>query len=122
MPEESDSWLMQARVQRLGRDTGAQRARAHAAEAGGLVATDDYRQALAHAGFGEVVYEDLSAEWAPILRARLEMYRSLREETVARFGEAHYKRYDRNYAFFVRLVEARKLGGARLYATVPAHQ
>ena len=39
------------------------------------------------------------------------MYRSLQEETVARFGEEHYERYDRSYAFFVDLVEAGELGG-----------
>jgi hypothetical protein len=44
------------------------------------------------------------------------VYRDLREETTARFGEEHYNRYDHNYAFFVRLVETGKLGGVRLRA------
>jgi sarcosine/dimethylglycine N-methyltransferase len=64
-----------------------------------------------------VDYEDLSVEWKRILRMRLQMYRRLREETVARFGKAHYTQYDRNYAFLIRLVEADKLGGARFGAT-----
>jgi hypothetical protein len=44
------------------------------------------------------------------------MYRSLREETVARFGEARFDDYDRLYASFVDLVQTGKLGGARFTA------
>jgi sarcosine/dimethylglycine N-methyltransferase len=88
--------------------------------ADGLVTTSAYCQALESAGFSDVSYEDLSVDWARILRARREMYRSLREETVARFGEEHYEEYDRNYAFFVRLVETHKIGGARLRAVRPS--
>jgi sarcosine/dimethylglycine N-methyltransferase len=87
--------------------------------ADGLVTTSAYRQALESAGFSDVGHEDLSVEWARILRARLEMYRGLREETIARFGQEHYQQYDSNYAFFVQLVEAGKLGGARLRAVRP---
>jgi cyclopropane fatty-acyl-phospholipid synthase-like methyltransferase len=87
--------------------------------ADGLVTANDYRQALERAGFSNVSHEDLSPDWAQILRERLAMYRSLREETVARFGEDHYKRYDHSYAFFVHLVETGKLGGARLTALHP---
>lgn len=86
----------------------------------GLVTANDYRDGLSRAGFSDIRSEDLSPEWAPILRARLDMYRSLREETVTRFGEAHYEAYDRNYAFFVRLVEAGKVGGTRLSAGRPS--
>ena len=45
------------------------------------------------------------------------MYRGLKAETVARFGQARYDEYDQLYAFFVGLVEAGKLGGGRLSAT-----
>ena len=88
--------------------------------ADGLISSSEYCQALESSGFSDVGCEDLSVEWARILRGRLEMYRRLRDETVARFGEAHYKQYDRSYAFFVRLVEADKLGGARLRAFRPS--
>jgi sarcosine/dimethylglycine N-methyltransferase len=84
--------------------------------ADGLVTTNDYCRALESTGFSDVSHEDLSREWVPILQGRLDMYRDLREETTARFGEEHYNRYDRNYAFFVRLVETGKLGGVRLRA------
>lgn len=87
--------------------------------ADGLVPAGHYCQALEGAGFTDINHEDLSPDWAEILRGRLAMYRSLREETVARFGEEHFKRYDRSYAFFVSLVESGKLGGARLTALRP---
>jgi recombinational DNA repair protein RecT len=61
--------------------------------------------------------EDLSAEWIGILRERLRMYRGMREQTVARFGQARYDEYNQLYAFFVGLVEAGKLGGARFSGT-----
>ncbi|HKW95262.1 MAG TPA: methyltransferase domain-containing protein [Methylomirabilota bacterium] len=78
-----------------------------------LQTIDGYRERLARAGFAGVEAEDLSPEWIVILRERLHMYRSLREHTVARFGQARYEEYSRLYAFFVGLVESGKLGGAR---------
>ncbi len=78
---------------------------------------DGYKALLARAGFGAIDAEDLSAEWIGILRRRLEMYRGLRADTVAKLGQARYDEYDQLYAFFVGLVEAGKLGGARFSAT-----
>lgn len=75
-----------------------------------------YGALLARAGFTGVETEDLSAEWIDILRQRFAMYRSLRADTVARLGEARYEEYSQLYAFFVGLVEAGKLGGARFSA------
>jgi sarcosine/dimethylglycine N-methyltransferase len=72
-----------------------------------------YRALLAHAGFVGVEAEDLSAEWITILRERVRMYAAMREDTVARLGQARYDEYNQLYAFFVGLVETRKLGGAR---------
>jgi hypothetical protein len=76
-----------------------------------------YGEMLGRAGFQSVRAEDLSAEWRPLLRQRLQMYRALRADTVARFGHAHYEAYDQLYTFFVGLVEAGKLGGGRFTAT-----
>ena len=76
-----------------------------------------YRALLARTGFGAVEAEDLSAEWIGILRERLRMYRGMRAQTVARFGQARYDEYNQLYAFFVGLVETEKLGGARFSAT-----
>lgn len=76
-----------------------------------------YRGLLARAGFDAVEAEDVSAEWIGILRERRAMYRGLRAQTVARLGQARYEEYNQLYAFFVGLVEAGRLGGARFSAT-----
>ncbi len=56
---------------------------------------------------------DLGEEWTRVLQARHAMYRSMRDSTVAKFGEEGYRRYDDAYAFFVGLYERRVLTGAR---------
>ena len=81
-----------------------------------LQTIDGYRGLLARAGFGGIEAEDLSGEWIAILQQRLRMYRGLREQTVARLGQARYDEYNQLYGFFVGLVEAGKLGGARFSA------
>ena len=83
-----------------------------------LQSIEGYRSLLARAAFTAVEAEDLSIEWIGILRERLRMYRAMREHTVARFGPARYEEYTQLYAFFVGLVEAGKLGGARFSAAV----
>lgn len=60
--------------------------------------------------------EDLSEGWTAVLVGRLEMYRSLRETTVAKFGEQRYVEYDRAYSHFVSLFAAGRLGGVRVVA------
>jgi SAM-dependent methyltransferase len=76
-----------------------------------------YRTMLGAVGFHAVASEDLADEWRAILRARLEMFRAMREETVARLGEARYREYDQLYGFFVGLIEAGKLSGGRFSAS-----
>jgi SAM-dependent methyltransferase len=82
-----------------------------------LHSLEGYRILLARAGFGAIQAEDLSQEWIGILRRRREMFRGMRAETIARLGQARYDEYDQLYTFFVGLVEAGKLGGARFSAT-----
>ena len=82
-----------------------------------IVTAQRYLDELAGAGFTVDRHDDLSADWKGILVARLEMYRSLRDTTVAKFGEAHYEKWDRKYAAFVGLYVADKLGGCRIVAT-----
>jgi sarcosine/dimethylglycine N-methyltransferase len=82
-----------------------------------LQSLDGYRALLGAAGFRAVSVEDLADEWRAILRGRLQMFRAMREETIARLGEARYREYDQLHAFFVGLIEAGKLGGGRFGAT-----
>ncbi len=78
---------------------------------------DGYRSLLGQSGFRAVEAEDLMDVWRPILRERLQMFRGMRDDTVARLGEHRYREYDQLYTFFVGLVEAGKLGGGRFTAT-----
>lgn len=75
-----------------------------------------YRAMLAEAGFRIERQDDLSAPWTEILQHRLQMYRSLRATTVARFGQAHHEYWDQMYTAFVGLYTKAKLGGARFVA------
>lgn len=81
-----------------------------------LQSLGSYRGLLGQVGFSAIDAEDLTARWRPLLRQRLQMYRSLRVDTVARLGEARYQQYDQLYTFFVGLIEDGKLGGGRLWA------
>jgi SAM-dependent methyltransferase len=78
-----------------------------------LQTLDGYRVLLGRAGFRGVECEDLTDAWRPILRERLLMYRSLRDDMTRRLGARRYAEYDQLYTFFVGLVEAGKLGGGR---------
>lgn len=79
----------------------------------------EYAAMLARAGFEMLSEVDLSAQWADILVGRLEMYRSLRDTTVAKFGQARFEEYDAAYAHFVSLFVGGQLGGYRIAARRP---
>ena len=81
-----------------------------------LASAEGYQRLLEDAGCKVVVREDLGAPWTGILRQRLEMYRGLRDTTVERFGEAHFRRWDDTYAFFVGLYGTGRLSGVRIVA------
>jgi sarcosine/dimethylglycine N-methyltransferase len=80
-----------------------------------------YDELLWRSGFEVTVVEDLSERWTQILRSRLRMYLSLRELTVARFGQAHHDHWAQMYGAFVGLYEQGKLGGLRILAHLPAN-
>lgn len=82
-----------------------------------LQTLEGYSALLGRAGFSSVEAEDLSAQWRPIVRKRLELHRALRADGIARLGDERYLEYDQLHAFFVRLIEDGKLGGARFTAT-----
>jgi ubiquinone/menaquinone biosynthesis C-methylase UbiE len=81
-----------------------------------LETLDGYSGLLRDSGCMVISCEDLSEHWARILVQRLEMYRSLEDETIAKFGEAHFRAWDESYSFFVGLFAAGKLGGGRFVA------
>jgi len=81
------------------------------------IATEaDYSGWLGAAGMGVVRVTDLSEEWTRILVERHAMYRSLREQTVARLGLEHFERYDQAYEHFVGLYRSGVLAGALFHA------
>jgi ubiquinone/menaquinone biosynthesis C-methylase UbiE len=81
-----------------------------------LGSVETYRQAVERAGCEVLSVEDLSERWRDILIERLAMYRGLKEQTVARFGAAHFAAWDAAYSHFVSLYETGELGGARFLA------
>ena len=82
-----------------------------------LQSIDGYRALLGRVGFGTVEAEDISDEWRPVLRARLERHRAQRADVVTRFGAAWADEYERLFGFFVALVESGKVGGGRFSGT-----
>ena len=82
-----------------------------------LQTLDGYRALLGRASFTAVEAEDLSGEWRSIVRKRLELHRALRPQREARLGQRSYEECDQLHAYFVRLIEAGKLGGGRFTAT-----
>ena len=86
----------------------------------GLATADRYLALLRAHGCAIEHCEDLSSQWSGVLVKRLAMYRSLRDTTAAKFGEAHFAAWDHTYSFFVGLFTAGKLGGARIVARTPS--
>ena len=85
-------------------------------QAPGIAPVSNYLNLLARHGFSVESNEDLSAIWTDVLVKRLEMYRGLRDTTIAKFGEARFQEWDSMYSFFVGLFVAGNLGGARIVA------
>jgi len=85
-----------------------------------IASADGYADLLQKNGCAVVVRDDLSADWKDILVKRLDMYRSLRDTTIAKFGEARFLEYDKAYSHFVGCFLANKLGGLRMVGRKPA--
>ena len=81
-----------------------------------LGSRESYCRALEREGCMIVEAQDLSDEWRTILDDRLAMYRGLKDQTVERFGEAHFAKWDSAYSFFVGLYHTGELGGGRFLA------
>ncbi|MEM7127329.1 MAG: methyltransferase domain-containing protein [Chloroflexota bacterium] len=83
-----------------------------------ILGQKEYCDILDAAGFKEIEVIDLSANWRVLLHERLEMFRSLEAETVARFGQERHNTYIRNYEFFVACIDGGDLGGSRFVAHI----
>ena len=77
---------------------------------------NDYVNFLNSAGFVDVQSEDISTWWSEILRGRLKMYQTKKEETEKLFGVARYREFMEAYEIFVQAMEERRLGGSRFKA------
>lgn len=84
-----------------------------------LFSPDDYRAALAAAGFVEIETVDLTAAWAEILKERLAMYLALREETAAAGRPQGDPWFHKAYPRFVEMVATGPLAGLRVTAKRP---
>jgi sarcosine/dimethylglycine N-methyltransferase len=81
-----------------------------------LGSLEGYGRLLADNGCTVREPDDLGPWWTGILVQRLAMYRGLEATTVAKFGAAHFKRWDDTYAFFVGLFAKGQLTGGRFVA------
>ena len=86
-----------------------------------IASAESYAALLEKNGCAVVAHDDLSDDWKEILVKRLKMYRSLRDTTIAEFGEARFLEYDKAYSHFVGCFVGDKLGGVRIVARKPAY-
>lgn len=75
-----------------------------------------YKTLVEAAGFTVTSVDDLTADWAEILKVRLAMYRKLRGETLAAGTVSGHDAFYESYVRFVELVSDGALGGARFAA------
>lgn len=86
-----------------------------------LATRPEYENILKGVGCRDVQTSDQSEHWAVILMDRLKMYRGLKDQTVERFGQAHFEGWDNAYSHFVGLYSTGELGGVRIVATRSEH-
>ena len=91
----------------------------------GMAATNlydiaSYKTLIEAAGFTIVSVDDLTADWAEILKVRLAMYQKLRGETLAAGTVSGHDAFYESYVRFVELVSEGALGGARFAAVKAA--
>jgi sarcosine/dimethylglycine N-methyltransferase len=78
-----------------------------------------YAELMGNAGFVTNSVEDLTPDWAVILRHRLEMYRRLRAEAQEAKAPAGHDAFYESYVRFVDLVNEGRLGGGRFMGHKP---
>lgn len=78
----------------------------------------DYAQDLRSAGFSDVKAIDLTDDWRPYAKERLDQWRANRDAYVRGHGEGAYAAQEKFYAVISRLYGTGSLGGVRLIARV----
>lgn len=78
-----------------------------------------YSELIRHAGFTIHSVEDLTSDWAVILKQRLAMYRKLRAEAQEANTPAGHDAFYESYVRLVDLVNEAHLGGGRFTAKKP---
>lgn len=81
-----------------------------------LGSEESYRRAFERELCEVISVENMGPAWRDILAERLEMYRGLKDQTVERFGDAHFTRWDAAYSHFVGLYKTGELSGGRFLA------
>ena len=81
-----------------------------------LQSLDEYQEKFSAAGLEPIKFVDLAQDWRTILVDRLAMYRGLKDQTIKRFGQEHFARWDSAYSFFVGLYDRGELAGGRFLA------
>jgi sarcosine/dimethylglycine N-methyltransferase len=78
-----------------------------------------YHELIEQAGFDVISVDDLTADWADILKGRLAMYIKLRGETQAAGTASGHDAFYESYVRFVDLVSQAALGGGQFTAVRP---
>ena len=81
-----------------------------------LESPKSYRDLLTDIGFRVRSSEDLTAQWAVLLKARLAMYQKLRLEAEAAGTPSGHDAFHKSYVRLVDLMGAHVLGGVRIVA------
>ena len=76
----------------------------------------DYRGLVEGVGLKVLSVTDLTDDWGPILKDRLAMYQSLREEARQAGTPVGHDTFHESYVRFVDLIQQRWLGGVRIVA------
>ena len=81
-----------------------------------LESPKSYRDLLTDIGFSVRSSDDLTAQWAMLLKARLAMYQKLRLEAEAAGTPSGRDAFHKSYVRLVDLIGAHVLGGVRIVA------
>jgi hypothetical protein len=81
-----------------------------------LESPESYQALLTDIGFRVRSCDDLTADWAVLLKARLAMYQKLRLEAEAAGTPSGHDAFHKSYVRLVALMAERILGGVRIVA------